>query len=281
MVYGKAITLFLIDAEPTGRIAAELLNWTGKIYKIPRARLKDSASRVELQQAGVYLLFGRNDVDPEMPHVYVGKAEEVYKRVGQHQDRDFWNEAVICISKDENLNKAHIKFLEHELYNALHEVGRAEVRNNVIPPQPRIAEHEQAFLLEFFGNLKLLVSSLGYRVFEPQRKSDLRQQAAVYFIRAARGADAQALRSDEGMVVLKNSRAASSLVASAQSWVSGLRQHLLDTGVLDSSWTFLKDYTFSSPSTAASVVLERNANGLTEWKDNQKRTLKTIEDAGQ
>ncbi len=111
MRLGKVITLYLIDADPTGRIAAELMNWTGKLYKIPRTLLTASASREDLEQAGVYLLIGRNELEPDKPHVYVGEAEEVYKRIKQHAAKDFWNEVVICISKDENLNKAHIKYL--------------------------------------------------------------------------------------------------------------------------------------------------------------------------
>lgn len=279
MTYGKAITLFLIDAEPTGRIAAELLNWTGKIYKIPRTLLRQSATRIDLQQAGVYLLVGKNDADPDRPHVYVGEAEEVFKRLVQHQSKDFWNEALVCVSKDENLNKAHIKFLEHEIDTLIHRVERAQVHNSVIPTKSRIAEHEQAFLQEFLENLKLLVSSLGYRFFDPLRKNDKQEHANVYAIRAARGADAKALRSNEGLVVLKGSRAADTVVPSAAPWVSGIRQHLLETGVLDNHGVFLKDHTFASPSAAAAIVMGRNANGLVEWKDGEKRTLRTVEDS--
>lgn len=98
MTIGKAITPFLIDADPTGRIAAELYNWTGKVYKLPRTLLKESATRVDLQKAGVYLLFGRDETNPDAPLVYVGEAEEIYKRLVQHQGKDFWNDAVVCIS---------------------------------------------------------------------------------------------------------------------------------------------------------------------------------------
>ncbi len=40
---------------------------------------------------------------------------------------------------------------------------------------------------------------------------------------------------------------------------------------------FKEDYVFSSPSTAAMVVLGRNANGLTEWKLKNGKTLKEFE----
>ena len=278
MTVGKAITLFLIDADPTGRIAAELYNWTGKVYKLPRIFVKQSALRVDLQKAGVYLLVGRDETNADTPLVYVGEAEEIYKRISQHQEKDFWNEVVVCISKDENLNKAHIKFLEHELYQTLNTVGRANLQNSVIPTRPKISELEQAFLVEFLENLKLLVSTLGYRIFEPLIKAGPSGSSKqIYYIQAARGASAGGVRTSEGMAVLLGSKAASTTVPSAPLWVAELRRHLVETQVLDESWTFLKDYTFASPSTAAAVVMGRNANGLLEWKDDQKRSMKMLE----
>ena len=44
-------------------------------------------------------------------------------------------------------------------------------------------------------------------------------------------------------------------------------------------YVFVQDYAFRSPSTAAAVTLGRNANGRTEWKDGQGRTLKTLQEA--
>ncbi|WP_394371575.1 DUF4357 domain-containing protein [Candidatus Sulfidibacterium hydrothermale] len=39
----------------------------------------------------------------------------------------------------------------------------------------------------------------------------------------------------------------------------------------------MEDYEFSSPSTAAAIVMGRNANGLTEWKLKDGTTLKDYE----
>ncbi len=157
-------------------------------------------------------------------------------------------------------------------------MGRAHIHNSVIPTRSRVAEHEQAFLHEFFGNLQLLVSSLGYRFFDAQRSTP-KNQEAYFYIQTARGAHAKALQSNEGMVVLKGSKAADSVVTSTSPWVLMTRQKLTETGVLDEGGIFLEDYTFASPSTAASVIMGRNANGLVEWKDAQKRPLKLIEEA--
>lgn len=113
MATGKEITIFLIDGNPDGMLTCKLSNWTGKAVKLPRPLLKDSAKLLELNKTGVYFLFGRDEVNPDATAVYIGEAEEVYKRLVQQQKMDFWTEAVIFISKDDNLNKAHIKFLEY------------------------------------------------------------------------------------------------------------------------------------------------------------------------
>ena len=83
MSVGKAITLFLIDGVPDGRVACELLIWTGKCYRIPRRLLRESADRAELRKAGIYFLFGRDEARNDANFVYVGEAEEVYKRITQ------------------------------------------------------------------------------------------------------------------------------------------------------------------------------------------------------
>ena len=59
-----------------------------------------------------------------------------------------------------------------------------------------------------------------------------------------------------------------------------LRQKLMQEGVLidkADSLEFPDDYLFSSPSTAAAIVLGRSANGLTEWKLKDGKTLKEFE----
>lgn len=44
-------------------------------------------------------------------------------------------------------------------------------------------------------------------------------------------------------------------------------------------YQFTQDYSFSSPSTAAAVVLGRSANGRIEWKAADGRTLKELQEA--
>jgi hypothetical protein len=262
MSLGKSISLFLIDGTPDGVIACELSNWTGKGYKIPRKNLKDVSNRSDLKKPGVYFLIGHNEDDKEI--VYVGESEGVFNRLIQHQEKDFWTESLVFISKDENLNKAHIKYLEFLLHHEAIEANRYKVLNFNIPTKPTISEAEIVVMSEFSTNLKLLVGALGFRIFEKLTKS-LTSKQDKYLIDAARGAEATGIMTTEGFVVFKGSKIASTEVKSMPESFKRKRAQIISEKIII-DFEFTQDYLFSSPSTAAAVVMGRSANGLKEWK---------------
>jgi hypothetical protein len=279
--FGKTIKLFLIDGEPNGRMTCELSNWTGKAYKIPRIKVKDCTDRSDLINPGVYLLFGKNETGKDL--VYIGEAETVFKRLTQHlTQKDFWTEAIVFISKDENLNKAHIKYIENRLYEMAKAVNRYQVENNTIPTQSSIAESDRAEMEEFIENIKILINTLGHKVFEEKReiKSPQQQAKETFYIKAARGADAQGELTSDGFVVFKGSKVADSMVPSITPNFKRLRDEFIEGGLIIKSngeYELSEDHVFSSPSTAAVIVMGRNANGLTEWKLKDGTTLKEFE----
>ena len=279
MKFGKTIKIFLIDGEPNGRMTCELSNWSGKAYKIPRIKVKDCIDRNDLVSTGVYLLLGKNEEGKELD--YIGEAESILKRLNQHlNQKDFWNEAIVFISKDENLNKAHVKYLENRLHNIAHSAKRYKVENSIIPTQSSISESDRAEMEEFVENIKMLVNTLGHKVFDEKRDFKPKQKVEIFAIKAARGADGQGEPTSDGFVVLKGSKAASTIVNSMTPSFVKLRQKLIDEGVLVNKieyFEFSDDYIFSSPSTAAVMVMGRNANGLSEWKLKDGKTLKEFE----
>jgi hypothetical protein len=293
---GKSIQMFLLDGIADGRVFCQLGNWTGKACKIPRHMLRSSADREELDRAGVYFLFGRDDTTNEIALVYVGQAGEIYSRLLQHQDKDFWNEALVFISKDKNLNTAHIMFLENTIHRAAIAAGRYRVVNSNTPPRPAISEEEMSVMSDFFDNLRLLTGALGYKVFEPLVRAPAPFEGIAapsanplpgdptlpeFHISGPRGADARAIVTSEGVVVLEGSFAADELGNPPDS-LRRLRARLLEEGALvsqDSRYRFERDVLFASPSSAASVVLARAANGRIELVDAAARTLKSLEES--
>ena len=279
MRFAKTIKLFLMDGNPNSRISCELSNWSGKAYKIPRIEIKNCSDRADLMGTGVYLLFGKNELEKDQ--VYIGEAECILKRLNQQLgQKEFWSEAIVFISKDDNLNKAHIKYLENRLHEIAVSVNRYKVENSVIPTQSSISESDKAGMEEFIEYIRLLVNTLGHKVFDEKRETQSKKKQDTFFIHAARGADARGEPTPDGFVVFKGSKATSSVVNSINSSFLSLRQRLIDEDVLfdrDTCLEFVDDYIFSSASTAATVVMGRNANGLTEWKNQLGKTLKEYE----
>lgn len=279
MKFGKTIKIFLIDGDPNGRMSCELSNWSGKAYKIPRIKIKDCTDRDDLTSTGVYLLFGKDDEGKDQ--VYIGEAESILKRLNQQlTQKDFWNEAIVFISKDENLNKAHIKYLENRLHDIAKSANRYKVDNSIIPTQSSISESDRSEMEEFIEYIKMLVNTLGHKVFDEKREFKPKQKQEIFFIKAARGADGQGEPTSDGFVVFKNSKAAAIIVNSMTPNFITYRNKLIDEGALVNKgeyFEFVDDYIFSSPSTAAVMVMGRNANGLTEWKNRDGKTLKDFE----
>lgn len=285
MKYGKTIKLFLIDGETNGRLTCELSNWTGKSYKIPRNTLKKCIDRPELQTTGVYLLIGSNPDTSSKNQIYIGEAEDINRRLLQHlKEKDFWNDAIIFISKDENLNKAHIKYLENRLYETAVLANRYEILNNQVPTQSSISESDRAEMEEFLSNALTLVNTLGYNAFDKivERKPKTQDEAEheLFYISATRGADAIGEPTSEGFVVFKDSKVANPITNSYPKSMKNMRDTMLEEGFIvkyNGGLIIKDDYLFSSSSAAAMIVMGRSANGLVEWKMKDGKELREFE----
>ena len=132
------IKLFLVHGDAKRLRTAELSNWTGKAVAGPRSELVGVLGRDEAANSGVYFLSG-TDEQTGKPALYVGEAESVRDRLRSHLGKDFWNHVVFFISKDENLTKAHVRYLEGRLIEQARETGRAGLEGDgaLVRTQPQ------------------------------------------------------------------------------------------------------------------------------------------------
>jgi hypothetical protein len=289
MGFAKTIKIFLMDGDPNGRMSCELSNWSGKAYKIPRIKVKECTDRKDLEGTGVYLLFGKDQ--DENDQVYIGEAECILKRLIQHiAQKEFWHETIVFISKDDNLNKAHIKYLENRLHDIAQKANQYKIENALTPTQSSISESDRAEMEEFIENIKTLVNTLGHKVFHEKRELISKpintnevtstDNQPIFNINAVRGANAQGQPTSDGFLVFKGSKASLTTVTSISPSFLNLRQSLINKGILQQNGDTLEfsvDHTFSSPSTAAVMVMGRNANGPLEWKLFSGKTLRDFE----
>ncbi len=279
MPFSKTIQMFIFDGNPNGRIMCELSNWNGRVYKISRNELSEFSQRADSENTGVYFLFGKDEENNDT--VYIGEAEKMFSRLKQHlRDSEYWNDCIVVISKDNLLNKAHVKYLENKFYMLAQNAGRSIVINNTIPTCSSISEYDEAMLHEFINNAKLLVNTLGYKVFDTIEDTAVRQNDTeqYFFIKAARGADAKGMIVSDGFAVMKGSTIAFSTVQSMPDSLKKLRDSLIKKEIIDKNFKLTRDYIFTSPSLAAAIVMGRNANGRTEWKNEEHKSIKDIEE---
>jgi hypothetical protein len=282
-----SLRIFVADGDPDGLRVVERSNWIGKALMFPRALLPRVKGRDELGQTGVYLLLGpREDGEGEM--LYVGEGDPIRPRLESHYaKKDFWTRAVCFVAAAGQLNKAHVQFLEAQLIARAKAAKRLPLDNANSPAEPSLSEADRADLQVFLRNMLGMLPVLGVHAFE-QAALPANASSAPLLQCKGKGVTASGYESSQGFVVKAGSQAVATAVPSMQQHVRGmyeLRQELIGNGVLApgpegaaEGYRFTQDYVFSSPSTAAAVVLGRSANGRIEWKDAQGRTLKGIQE---
>lgn len=271
------IKLFLPTGDPQGLKIAELSNWNGKALAAPRSELKDLLAREEMEQPGIYCLTGTDD-ETNRPAAYIGEAETLGDRLRSHREKDFWVQANVFLSKDENLTKAHTRYLEGRVIDEALKAGRWQLVNGQ-SSGAKLPESDRAEMEVFFGKVAQLLPLLGCDLFGTARPT----AATMPLVCTIKELKAYGYRTPGGFLVLKNSEAVREIRLSASKhapWMTPLRRQFLASGNLvqrEGRLVFAKDTEFSSPSRAAAVVRGGNANGQTEWTDASGRTLKEIE----
>ena len=159
------IKLFLVSGEPKRLRTAELSNWTGKAIAGPRAGLRAWSLVRSGCNSGVYFLTG-NDPESGKPAVYIGEAECVRDRLKGQLDKDFWNQVVFFTSKDENLTKAHIRYLEGRIIDQAKHAARASVQNGQ-SSGARLPESDREDMEIFLEKIHQLLPALGVEVLVP------------------------------------------------------------------------------------------------------------------
>lgn len=277
MLRRNTIRQFLIVGKTDGRWISELSNWTGKAYKIPRTYINQCSDRKDLSNTGVYFLFGRND-ETDAEQVFIGEAENILNRLKQHlSEKDFWTECVVFISKDNNLNKAHIKYLENHIYILAKESKRYEVINSNVPTEASISEMDRAEMDEFIDNMRLILGVLGHKILEPSVTRENCRNTALFTLQDRSGIRASGKPVSEGFLILKGSKIAENVTSSLSKSVMDKRQLLFDKGIVDGNFIFTQDWTFTSPSLAAAIVVGYSINGRNAWKNKNGVSLKEIE----
>lgn len=274
------IKLFLVHGDAKRLRTAELSNWTGKAVAGPRSELDSVLAREEAAKSGVYFLTGI-DSESGKPAAYLGEAESIRDRLRSHLDKDFWNHVVFFISKDENLTKAHIRYLEGRLIEQARAAGRATVMNGQASGS-KLPESDREDMEIFLDKIHQLMPVLGADVLLPVGAAPTGIAEEQLLVCEIKGLKATGRLTPTGFLVHTGSQAVLNERASAHQYPYTLatRKRLIEDGTLiqdGDHFKFTRDTEFSSPSAAATVVHGGSANGLLAWKSTNGRTLKELE----
>jgi hypothetical protein len=283
---GRTIRLFLVNGNPAGLIIAEVGGWTGKVLVVPRTALAAFLRRPEAQNVAVYLLSGPDPDDQFRSRVYVGESETIGRRLREHDadpQKDFFDRAIVFVSKDENLTRSHVRHLEVLLTEKITEAGRSTLMHTNQPGGASLPEADVSDMQLFFDQIETILPVLGLDILRPivvvQRTPvpaipsavpSVATPLLVEYVLQIGVALARAVETNGEWVVKANSVARDIDTASLPSAYRALREQLKTDGGLiphePQTLRFTRDVPFTSPTAAACVVYGASVSGPAHWK---------------
>lgn len=277
MSTAKTIQIFLPGGDPRGIRVAELTTRIVQVIEVPRSLLQDFLKMPESNQVALYFLFGEDDDGTEQ-RVYIGQTGDLRARLVKHnKDKDFWERALVLISRTNSLTQTHALFLEWHCLQAARKAGRYGDENGNAGTKPHTPAPLEADCIEIFETGHTLLATLGYPLFDPVAKSGSASDGNEVYVCTASGANGRGLYTEEGFVVLKGSVGKLENAASVKNtYIEKFRARLLASGVIKpegKNIVFQRDELFRSPSMAGQALLGRTCNGWIDWKGQDGKTL--------
>jgi hypothetical protein len=253
----------------------------------PREELEAARTLEDLASPAIYLLTDTIDGQNDVRRVYVGEAEDFCERGIERNDRlSDWEHFIAFYSKDTNLTKAHVRWLEREVYLRLQNAtGRAIVANGNTPPGASLPMADDAAMQTYLENMLYVMTALGLDFFSARTRSQNARAADEkiehtdperfaderYVLATKAGGEAKAIAVRQGRIwILQPGSKVSPSIGSLPDGYTTLRQALIDRNLIepteDGFLTVRSPIEFTSPSASAAIVRGYAINGKWEWK---------------
>lgn len=257
-------------------------NQVTELFVIDRADKKFVAEHsAELNKPALYILVNR-----DKRKLYVGETDDSIKRLKNHEAKDFWTEAIVFHSTTETLSTTEVRWLEAKTYEALKELGYYDLSENKVAPQQPPLKKNQIYTLEpIFEEAKNYICAAGFDIFlkgKEEQKVEVKPVVTSEHIFYCKHKESKAMgyliEATNEFVLLAGSELRSGTRPSLQhSLVSKRVQFIAEQCDTINGLSVLRtDYVASSPSIAGSLILGRNTNGWTKWKDANGKTLSEV-----
>ncbi|MDP8101136.1 GIY-YIG nuclease family protein [Phocoenobacter atlanticus] len=275
---GKTITTHFLEGTPKGIQSVQISNKTIMGFVIPRADLKKAQEIDELiGSPSLYILIGEGK--NAEPQAYIGQTDDFLARIIDHnQKKDFWNKALVFISQT-ILNKAEVLYLEYMALQYAKENGTYTLNENKQnPKEAKLQRHVKDTLNDFFIDVRFITEFLNYPLFKTAEQHNQKIANIDYFY-TARNSRSKGFYDENGFTVIKGSIISQKETPAFKNKNLLEKRHQLIDQIVDKTaqeWTLKIDYTFTSPSAAATFCIGASSNGWVEWKNNEGKTLDEI-----
>jgi len=269
----RTIQIYLPNGDPTGIRIAELTTSIIRVIEIPRNLVSQFSKTDEANQVGFYFLFGGDSHN----EVYIGQSGNLGSRLTQHSkdDKRDWERALAVVSLPNNLTQTHVLYLESLSIERAKACDRYRVINGNGGQRPHTPIPLRDDCDDIHEIASLLMATLGYPIFEKLVDESNEDEREIFYCTRT-GANAQAVYTNEGLVVLKGSTGLLNPNGKSRADLVNARDRLIESGVLaveDEFTRFTKDWLFSTPSGASNAVVVMPSNGWREWKTASGITL--------
>lgn len=282
----KSLKIFVTGDSPRSLKKITLFNWSGFAFLGTRTHKKQLEQRQELTGTGLYFLF--SDPEDGIVKMYIGETDNFFNRIKQHildPDKDWWDHFIVFQAND-NLNKAHVRFLEKYFWEIASKSPQIEIKNTASAGGANLSEEDRADLSTFKDNILYILEALNLGYFQTGevRQSD-KSENLIYTTTSLANHDESAfMEKIEDTYILKAGsyiclKAKDSFQNAHSSYYQKWKE-LVDSPdvkkINEDLGILQRDLEFTSPSVCGALVKARSTNGLTAWRN--KITNKTLKE---
>ena len=267
-MFKKTVTTFLLSDDPDAIKSIWVANRVCNCIYLTRNDLKLAKDREELHQPALYFLLGEEN------KVYIGETENFNQRIIDHNNKkDFWNESLVFIAKDNSLSKSEVRYLECLAISKVEEFRNFTLEGNKQSPNyPSLEENKIEIIQEFFEEVVYLSRFLKFDLFELPKK----ENPIFWYCSNKRGTEAKAIYEGTKVIVLEGSRICKDYVKSCPKIEE--RKLLLSRSAKEEQdyFVLIKKVSFLSPSSASAFCLGNSSNGWIDWKNKNGKTISEV-----
>ena len=173
MAEEKSIKLLLKNGSLSGLLTAEMSKWDGIFFSSPRSSYQLLSNEKETKYWGVYLLVSEDKV-------YIGQANELLRRISEHEKtKEWWEKVILITTRNNSLNKSDIDYLESKLIQIAKSNGTLDLDNVKSGNLQKVDRYREPELNDLIEGGLLLLELIGVKVFT----KDSRQSNRLFSVK--------------------------------------------------------------------------------------------------